>query len=185
MTLYCDSVLNNSTILGVVFDCGTLEDPENGSVDLSDGTTEGSTATYTCFTGYQLKGVSTRVCTSSGWSDREPTCERKRKLLHLITHSKIHVYSTILFLSMYVAVNCGTLGSPDFGQVSWTSTFFNGVATYSCFTGYVLIGQRERRCEEDGNWSGQPPQCEREYYLALYNYMACYASEKQRYEMNS
>lgn len=98
---------------------------------------------------------------------------------------KFTFYSTILFLSAYAAVNCGTLGSPDFGQVSWTSTFFNGVATYSCFTGYVLIGQRERRCEGDGNWSGQPPQCEREYYLALYNYMAYYVSEKQRYEMNS
>ena len=69
-SLYC---------LGDVFDCGTLEDPENGSVD-SDGTTEGSSATYTCFAGYQLKGVSTRICTRSGWSGREPTCERKRKL---------------------------------------------------------------------------------------------------------
>lgn len=66
--------------LGEVFDCGVLEDPENGSVDLSDGTTEGSTATYTCFAGYQLKGVATRTCIRSGWSDKEPTCERKKTL---------------------------------------------------------------------------------------------------------
>ena len=57
-------------------DCGPLEDPENGRVELT-GTTEGSTATYFCFPGYELKGVETRTCTSDGWSDSEPSCERK------------------------------------------------------------------------------------------------------------
>lgn len=147
--------------LGEVFDCGTLADPENGSVDLSDGTTEGSSAIYTCFAGYQLKGVSTRTCTRSGWSDSEPTCERKRKLM--IHSLNFTFHSSIFFLSMRSGVNCGTLDSPDFGQVSWTSTFFNGVATYTCFIGYALVGQRERRCEESGFWSGQPPQCQGKY----------------------
>ena len=62
---------------GDVFDCGTLDDPENGNVDLSDGTTEGSDATYTCFPGYELKGTDIRTCSRSGWSDQKPTCERK------------------------------------------------------------------------------------------------------------
>ena len=153
--------------LGEVFDCGNLEDPENGSVDLSDGTTEGSSATYTCFAGYQLKGVATRTCTRSGWSDKEPTCERKRTLPSDDSFYNNFHFSIchFLFCTLPAAVNCGALDSPDFGQVSWTSTIFSGVATYSCFPGYVLIGQIERRCEGNGIWSGQAPSCEREYYL--------------------
>ncbi len=56
--------------------CETLPDPENGQVEQT-GTALGSTATYTCFPGYQLKGVSDRTCAETGWSGKEPTCERK------------------------------------------------------------------------------------------------------------
>ena len=68
-------------------DCGPLEDPENGRVELT-GTTEGSTATYFCFPGYELKGVETRTCTSDGWSDSEPSCERKSDKMFLRSSSR-------------------------------------------------------------------------------------------------
>lgn len=143
-----------------MFDCGTLNDPENGSVDLSDGTTEGSDATYTCFAGYQLKGVTTRTCSRSGWSATEPTCERKQLTYFLYLLN----YTIILILFLYSsAVDCGILDAPGVGQVSWTSTFLGGIATYSCFTGYVLDGQAQRTCEANGFWSGQPPVCRRKY----------------------
>lgn len=60
---------------GDAFDCEDLLDPENGRVDTSGGTTEGSVATYTCNEGYNLKGESSRTCTTSGWSGKEPSCE--------------------------------------------------------------------------------------------------------------
>ena len=57
-------------------DCGPLDDPDNGRVELT-GTTEDSTASYFCFSGFELKGAQVRICTASGWSETEPTCERK------------------------------------------------------------------------------------------------------------
>ena len=60
-----------------VVDCGTLEDPDNGQVDLSNTTFE-STANYTCDLGYSLTGSSTRTCKANGeWSADPPSCECK------------------------------------------------------------------------------------------------------------
>ena len=54
--------------------CETLEDIDNGSVDMT-GVTPGSTATYNCNQDYQLKGPATRTCLADGtWSGTEPTC---------------------------------------------------------------------------------------------------------------
>lgn len=36
----------------------------------------------------------------------------------------------------------------------------NGIATYKCRKGYHLIGQSERVCQLDGQWSGSVPICE-------------------------
>ena len=43
-------------------DCGTLTNPVNGQVSHPGGTTFGQTATYSCNTGYNLVGDSTRTC---------------------------------------------------------------------------------------------------------------------------
>ena len=62
-------------ILAVV-DCGNLTDPDNGQVNHTSGTTFGQTATYTCNTGYNLVGNSTRTCQDAGnWSQSAPTCD--------------------------------------------------------------------------------------------------------------
>ena len=59
-------------------DCGTLSDPANGDVDLTDGTVFGARAVYSCDAGYILSGISTRDCLSTGsWSGVAPTCDRK------------------------------------------------------------------------------------------------------------
>ena len=57
-------------------DCGPLVNPENGQVNISSGTTFGSTATYTCNTGYTLSGPQSRTCGADGnWIFSEPFCE--------------------------------------------------------------------------------------------------------------
>ena len=66
----------------IVVDCGALTDPANGQVSHPDGTTLGQTATYSCNTGYNLVGNSTRTCQDTGdWSGSEPTCQRMLLLL--------------------------------------------------------------------------------------------------------
>ena len=59
-----------------VVDCGSLDDPDFGAI-ITNGTRVGSVARYSCSSGYQLDGSSTRVCQADGeWSGEAPTCER-------------------------------------------------------------------------------------------------------------
>ena len=59
-----------------VVDCGNLTDPDNGQVNHTAGTTFGKTATYSCNTGYNLVGDSTRTCQATGnWSGSAPACQ--------------------------------------------------------------------------------------------------------------
>ena len=67
----------NVSLLSTAVDCGTLTTPANGQVSYSGRTTFGHTATYSCHTGYNLRGESTRTCqTTKLWSRSEPTCSR-------------------------------------------------------------------------------------------------------------
>ena len=69
-------------ILLTAVDCGNLTDPANGQVNYTAGTTFGQTATYSCNTGYNLEGDSTRTCEAAGvWSGSAPTCAGM--LLHM------------------------------------------------------------------------------------------------------
>ena len=57
-------------------------------------------------------------------------------------------------------VDCGTLPDPADGQVNHTAgTTFGQTATYSCNTGYSLVGDGTRTCQATGNWSGSTPTC--------------------------
>ena len=76
LNIYCGENLHACKFLSTVPDCGSLTDPANGQVDLTSGTTFGQTATYSCNTGYNLVGDSTRTCQATGvWSGSAPTCE--------------------------------------------------------------------------------------------------------------
>ena len=73
--------MNDELRLSYVFlsltavDCGNLTDLANGQVNHTCGTTNGQTATYSCNTGYNLVGDSTRTCQATGnWSGSAPTC---------------------------------------------------------------------------------------------------------------
>ena len=53
------------------------------------------------------------------------------------------------------AVDCGTLPDPVNGQVNDTAgTTFGQTATYSCNTGYDLVGNSTHMCQTTGVWSG-------------------------------
>ena len=72
-------------------DCGNLTDPANGRVNHTAGTTFGQTATYSCNTGYNLVGDSTRTCQATGnWSGSAPTCQSM--LLKMIS-SSMHIHN--------------------------------------------------------------------------------------------
>ena len=77
-------------------------------------------------------------------------------------------------LNMYVyfrstIVDCGTLNTATNGQVSHLNgTTFGQKATYSCNTGYNLLGENSRTCQADGMWSGSEPTCISEPNLTVH-----------------
>ena len=64
-----------------------------------------------------------------------------------------------LYLCPIAVVNCGGLGDPFNGQVMLTGTTVGSTATYECNSGFTLVGNQERTCQEDGSWSGMDPGC--------------------------
>ncbi len=80
----------------VVSTCGQLSSPVNGGLSLSSGVNEGSVATYTCDTGFNLTGSATRTCTSDGgWIPAAPVCLRisKSQYIKLYTVIKCTTYA--------------------------------------------------------------------------------------------
>ena len=60
-----------------------------------------------------------------------------------------------------IVVDCGTLNATTNGQVSYTAgTTYQQTATYSCDTGYNLVGDSIRTCQADGTWFGSAPTCQ-------------------------
>ena len=141
--------------VSVVIKCGSLDDPTNGQVELSN-TTVGSSANYTCTRGYILSnGNNTRTCEVDGeWSGDPPVCERKS---WVFVHSQVD--RCVPFIS--AVTDCGTLDDPDNGQVELSNTTFRSTANVTCSQGYSLsTGNTTRTCEANGQWSGDSPVCE-------------------------
>ena len=139
----------------IVIDCGSLDDPADGQVELSN-TTVGSSANYTCTQGYILSnGNNTRTCEVDGeWSGNTPICECK---------SLVFVYSQVdrCVLSISAVIDCGSLDDPDNGQVELSNTTLGSTANFTCSWGYSLSnGNSTYTCEANGEWSGDPPICE-------------------------
>lgn len=74
---YCSCIV--SLVLRPVRRCPTLFAPLHGYVTCSsDGNNYGATCEYRCDGGYELRGISSRVCLFSGDWDGEPAlCERE------------------------------------------------------------------------------------------------------------
>ena len=56
-------------------------------------------------------------------------------------------------------IDCGDLFDPTNGGVSVTSTTFNSTATYTCDSGYNLVGDTARTCLATASWSSFEPSC--------------------------
>ncbi|WAR09791.1 CSMD1-like protein [Mya arenaria] len=96
----------------------------------------GSTATYSCVTGYELSaGMNQQTCQPSlAWSGNVPTCSK---------------------------VNCGSPGTPQNGSFVLLNgaTTYESLVQYSCNSGFNLSGSETRECLADGSWSGLLPVC--------------------------
>ena len=64
-------------------------------------------------------------------------------------------------VSLLKVVDCGVPTNPTNGHVSHTGgTTFGQTATYSCNTGYRLLGGSIRTCQATRRWSASAPTCQ-------------------------
>lgn len=65
----------------------------------------------------------------------------------------------IQFNLLHYHVVCQAVTNPLNGKVTITGQDIGARAEYSCVSWYMLVGQGVRQCQENGQWSGDPPQC--------------------------
>lgn len=88
--------------------------------------------TYTCQRGYRLEGPETLTCLENGkWDKEVPTCQ---------------------------PIYCLLPKPIDNGFVEGRDHKFGVTIFYSCFPGFLLVGQSHLTCEEHG-WSSSVPTC--------------------------
>uniref|UniRef100_A0A8C2WWZ8 C3/C5 convertase n=1 Tax=Cyclopterus lumpus TaxID=8103 RepID=A0A8C2WWZ8_CYCLU len=95
--------------------------------------------TYECYSGYTMRGSSMRVCLPNGkWSGFTPICR----------------------------ADCADPGIP--AGASRTGNIFgiDDKVKYSCDSNLILVGMKERVCQESGQWTGKEPAC---YYRHTYD----------------
>ncbi|KAK2168060.1 hypothetical protein LSH36_21g11019 [Paralvinella palmiformis] len=88
---------------------------------------------YICKEGYEMLGRSFRVCMANGqWSGALPTC---------------------------IPTKCPRLSSPTNGEMIGTDNTYGATVRFQCHKGFEMRGDKVRKCEESGRWSGSDVQC--------------------------
>jgi hypothetical protein len=148
--------------------------PTNGTVTPTMGTT-GTVATYSCNAGYSLTGNATQTCQADGtWSGTAPTCTQVTTgctpdpCVHSMTGCMpvgATGYTCGTCVAGWTGANCSTpvtcsgATAPTNGAVSAPSATFGNTVTYTCNSGYALMGNATATCQADGTFTGPAPTC--------------------------
>ncbi|XP_054837985.1 P-selectin isoform X2 [Eublepharis macularius] len=97
-----------------------------------------SRCTFHCSEGFQLLGEEETLCTASReWTSPPPVCQ---------------------------VIDCPKLDAPKDGGLNCSHLHgdftYSSRCTFSCNTGFVLVGQERRQCTALGLWTEKPPFCE-------------------------
>ncbi|XP_034035709.1 E-selectin-like isoform X2 [Thalassophryne amazonica] len=98
----------------------------------------GTVCTFSCDKGFELQGSTTTQCSETGsWSEDAPSCKSVQcPALQELEHG---------------SVSCGGEGDVRFG--------YGITCSFSCHTGFELLGAKMTQCSEDGQWSADKPTC--------------------------
>ncbi|XP_056393196.1 sushi domain-containing protein 2 [Hyla sarda] len=61
--------------------------------------------------------------------------------------------------SLQPVITCGWLAPPANGSKNGASYLAGSVITFSCNKGFLLSGSKQRTCQDNGTWSGEPTIC--------------------------
>uniref|UniRef100_A0A3B4ASR2 E-selectin n=1 Tax=Periophthalmus magnuspinnatus TaxID=409849 RepID=A0A3B4ASR2_9GOBI len=119
--------------------CSKLSSPQWGSVRCSDPlgpSSYQSTCVFACEEGYELTGsqTDTLLCESTGqWNATQPSC---------------------------TAVQCPTLPEQSNLIITCEDLSFGSSCSFSCATGFTLVGHETITCTSSAEWSNNMPFCE-------------------------
>ncbi|KAK6624931.1 hypothetical protein RUM44_011795 [Polyplax serrata] len=166
-----------------IVSCPSLSPPPNGYfVKKSCSNAVNAACGVRCHMGYHLVGSSVRICQGSGtWSGTSPictpkycdppkpvadsavTCTNEEDMLeiNLIYDSKGNEKEhTEIRLKSERIINEKVFDENDFVQNGSHSEYAVGTAcSYSCLSGYSMIGSKSRSCLPLLKWSGLKPTC--------------------------
>ncbi|CAG2105179.1 unnamed protein product [Medioppia subpectinata] len=116
-----------------VIECPALNTDEDLYVRVSDhNRTYGSSALFSCTTGYKLIGAQFVTCLKNRtWSQDIPHCE---------------------------AISCEPPIAPQNGRLLDNTHYLAGdYVQYACNSGFVIMGEPLAICMDNGTWSSPPP----------------------------
>ncbi|NWX99167.1 LYAM2 protein, partial [Nothoprocta ornata] len=168
--------------------CDTLKEPDHGSLKCSHPLKNfgySSSCTVQCEKGYELTGVESVHCTSSGvWSAslaecKAVTCPVLEKPAHGFVNcsnssEELTWGATCKFSceegfaltgpATLQSVQCEPLSSPENGFVDCLhgagSFTYSTACHFSCAEGWRLNGSHVLECNHSGNWNASLPTCE-------------------------
>ncbi|KAI8507112.1 hypothetical protein Bbelb_155510 [Branchiostoma belcheri] len=130
LTCQSDATWSGSVPTCTPVQCPILTAPLNGAKTGSNFYP--NMVQFSCSSGYNLVGNSALTCQADAtWSGTVPTCTRKECLL---------------------------LTAPTNGAMTG-SNFYQDVLTFTCNSGYNLLGNPSLTCQADATWSGTVPIC--------------------------
>ena len=75
----------------------------------------------------------------------------------------LSVYIYVIIWLLIVVISCGVPGLPTVNlyglHLSYTNVTYGSTVTYSCISGYNLVGNPNQTCTVNRKWSDNPPQC--------------------------
>ena len=121
--------------------CNPLSSVPNANIHPSKCTQsvlfEGMSCSYICYDGFLLIGSKVRTCMSNeSWTGKTPECIPSCRALEEIAHGNV------------IPTACTSTPQVAFSE-----------CRYACDTGYVLDGNENTTCQENGIWSTRQPEC--------------------------
>jgi CUB/sushi domain-containing protein len=124
----------SNTVQCDIIKCPTPSSPTGGSVSGFNREVH-STISYFCLPGHILEGDEEATCTRTGlWSSRPPNCKY---------------------------VDCGNVLNIEHGIAHYVNgtTYIGSILKYSCDRSHSMLGDEERVCLPNGQWSGEAASC--------------------------
>jgi Sushi repeat (SCR repeat) len=89
-------------------------------------------------------------------------------MIQMLKHCELKDLTRPDFINYKGQLHCGFPGRPQNGIVNITLHSSKAVAKYECPGSFIIDGDPERTCGEDGTWTGTIPRCGSQFNYVLH-----------------